>query len=702
MLPGLLLLAAAGAAPATGAPGPAVVRHDARLTFDLARHEVRIVDTVSVATAFPDTFRLDPRLTGGLWRVGAAEPERMARPLAFFITDPDSAPPARPTDRLPWPADAAALDRVRFELTGAFHESTEGVVFSRENVGREIGMTIGEEGVYLAADAHWLPAFGDALVVTRLTIDTPAGWEPVTNGVRVAREESGGRLVTVWEEANPVDGVALVANRYHVTEERCGDVAISTWLLREDPDLAAKYLERTRAYLAMYERMIGPYPFGKFATVENWFPTGYGFPSWTLLGGAVMRLPFIPYTSFGHEIAHNWWGNSVYVADEGGNWCEGLTSYCADYRYKEQESAAAAREYRRNLLKDYEAYVRDPARDLPLARFRERHSGATRAVGYGKAMMVFHMVDRAIGRGRFEQALRDVYAARRFAKASWDDFFAAFAAASGRDFATFREQWLTRAGAPWLTLEVAESSGDRVRIALAQGAPPYALDVPVVVTTARGTVDTTVRLERLRDEFEIVAPGAVAVAIDPDHHLFRRLHPQEIEPTISQVLGAESPLFVLPEATGPALDAAEAFARDFAESDQPMTVGGGLAPADVTPGSGLAKVLLNPQPAALQERLARLPKGQLTVAGDLAFVAGQRFSLREHDLVFAAADPHDRALTDLVVICRSPDRLPGLASRVGHYGKYSYLVFPAGQGEVAKGNWPAAGSPLTARLGPGR
>ena len=60
--------------------------------------------------------------------------------------------------------------------------------------------------------------------------------------------------------------------------------------------------------------------------------------SYTLLGGQVLRLPFIPYTSFGHEIAHNWWGNSVFVDTDEGNWCEGLTVYCADYHYKELES----------------------------------------------------------------------------------------------------------------------------------------------------------------------------------------------------------------------------------------------------------------------------------------------------------------------------------------------------------------------------
>ncbi len=103
--------------------------------------------------------------------------------------------------------------------SGVFLESTQDVVFTRENVGREIQATVGEEGIYLAGEACWLPTFKDALVTSRLTIDTPVGIEPMTNGVRTGREVRGGRLITVWEEKSPVDGIALIAGKYTVTEE---------------------------------------------------------------------------------------------------------------------------------------------------------------------------------------------------------------------------------------------------------------------------------------------------------------------------------------------------------------------------------------------------------------------------------------------------------------------------------------------------
>ena len=60
--------------------------------------------------------------------------------------------------------------------------------------------------------------------------------------------------------------------------------------------------------------MIGPYPYGTSRLSRISFPTGYGMPSFTLLGSSVIRLPFVPYASLGHEIARSWWGNSVFIA----------------------------------------------------------------------------------------------------------------------------------------------------------------------------------------------------------------------------------------------------------------------------------------------------------------------------------------------------------------------------------------------------
>ena len=169
----------------------------------------------------------------------------------------------------------------------------------------------------------------------------------------------------------------------------------------------------------MYRSLIGPYPYAKFALVENFWETGYGMPSFTLLGPSVIRFPFILTSSYPHEILHNWWGNSVFVDYGQGNWCEGLTAYLADHLIQEQRGTGAT--YRRNTLQKYRDYVTS-GRDFPLTEFRSRHSAATEAVGYGKMLMGAHMLRLKLGDQKFVQFLQRFYREQRGKVATFADF----------------------------------------------------------------------------------------------------------------------------------------------------------------------------------------------------------------------------------------------------------------------------------------
>ena len=666
----MILFVAATNARAADKP---VIHHDVTIHFDLDQHEIHISDVLTVPAGI-DSLMCNSSLI-------VAEYVKPGGNFRFDVTMPDAGPPAEELYAVDVRGSSPADDSVatRYDFVARFLETTDNITFSRENVGREIQATISEEGIYLAAEG-WLPFHPDALATHHLTIHTPLEWEPVTQGRRVRHEVVGDELVTVWEATKPADGLILIANRYQVTERQFGDVTSYTYFLDDDEKLVETYQERTGAYLAMYDEMIGPYPYAKFATVENWFPTGYGMPSWTLLGGTVLRLPFIPTTSFGHEIAHNWWGNSAFVDDTGGNWCEGLTVYCADYHYKELESAAAAHEYRRNLLKDFAAYVHDD-RDMSLREFKARHSGATRAIGYGKSMMVFHMVERSIGREAFLAALRDVWGSHPFQQLSWDDFFAAFSNHGGVDLSWMRDQWLDRTGAPLLSIESVKHDGDKVDVVLTQEGPAWVLDIPVVIETRSGEREHVVRLEGLRGEFSFEAPGAVAVHIDPGDHVFRRLHPVEIEPTLSQVLGEESPGFLT------ATPAGREFATAWIEADDPVMLSYDAATM------GKARIVVNPEAAELKRWL---PDGAQT-AGTMLFLNGTRIDLSKNIVTMAVTDPDQSDVTSLVVLCLNESQLPSLAGRLSHYGKYSWLVFPS-RGRPQRGNWEISASPLSADL----
>src|SRR5262249_10334568 len=150
-----------------------------------------------------------------------------------------------------------------------------------------------------------------------------------------------------------------------------GAVKAMAFLRKPDQELANRYLDATAQYLEMYRGLLGPYPYSKFALVENFWETGYGMPSFTLLGEQVIRFPFILHSSYPHELLHNGGGNAVFVASGGGNGCEGLPAYPAAHLIAEQRGRGA--EPRRAILQRVTDYVTAET-DFPLSRFQSRHN----------------------------------------------------------------------------------------------------------------------------------------------------------------------------------------------------------------------------------------------------------------------------------------------------------------------------------------
>ena len=230
-----------------------------------------------------------------------------------------------------------------------------------------------------------------------------------------------------WSVATPTEEVHLIAAPFTEYSRDAGAVKAMAFLRKPEQALADRYLDATAQYLEMYRGLLGPYPYSKFALVENFWETGYGMPSFTLLGEQIIRFPFILYTSYPHELLHNWWGNGVFVDIAGGNWCEGLTAYLADHLIAEQRGQGA--DHRRAILQKVTNYV-TPQNDFPLSRFHSRHDAVTEAVGYGKTAMVFNMLREKVGDAQFIKALQAFYRDNRFREASFDDIRTSFEAVS--------------------------------------------------------------------------------------------------------------------------------------------------------------------------------------------------------------------------------------------------------------------------------
>ena len=346
---------------------------------------------------------------------------------------------------------------------------------------------VGEEGIFLAGSSLWYPFFSNELITFRLQSNVPEGWHLISQGNGNSRDDAG---QSNWDSAGAVDEIYLVGGPLVKYAEAAGAISAEVFLHEADDALAQQYLTATAQYLEMYRNLIGPYPYGKFALVENFWETGYGMPSFTLLGPQIIRFPFILASSYPHEILHNWWGNSVFVDYDTGNWCEGLTAYMADHLMQEQRGGGAP--YRRDTLKKYRDFVKD-GRDFPLTEFRSRHSAATEAVGYGKVLMGFHMLRREIGDEQFKQAMARFY---RSQPRPAGEFRRRTCRAGGNQRRGISKRsshrWVEWTGAPDLRVrdvsinETAEGYEVTGTLRQVQDGSPYDLTVPVYVTTTAG------------------------------------------------------------------------------------------------------------------------------------------------------------------------------------------------------------------------
>lgn len=408
------------------------------------------------------------------------------------------------------------------------------------------GMPEGEvstAAVYLDGSSAWYPMLDGAIAQFSMNVKLPEDWQSISIGKKGEKD-----ALDNWSSEQPHDDIYLIAGRFVRHAREHGDTTLSVWLLEDDPALAERYLQLGAEYIDFYSRLIGAYPFRKFAVVENRWQTGFGMPSFTLLGSRVMRLPFIPFTSLPHEILHNWWGNGVWIDHAKGNWSEGLTAYLADHWMKERRGQGAA--YRLKALQRYSNFAAD-GKDSPLIGFVSRHSDASQSIGYSKSLMLFHMLRTNLGDAAFVDALRRLWQKHRFTAVGFEQVIATLTSTdpSLRENA---EQWLYREGAPRITLgesRVIEGNGGyRLQFELRQDEPAFDVRVPVAITLdgEAAAVRHIVVLDSTRRQVELdFSQRPLRIDVDPEYDVLRYLDPSEQPPALNRLFGTKA-LLVLP------------------------------------------------------------------------------------------------------------------------------------------------------------
>jgi hypothetical protein len=564
-----------------------------------------------------------------------------------------------------------------------------------DNPGYGVSATISERGSFLLAGSGWYPQWADGDSTFTLEVIAPKGMLAVTAGQLEGHQKRNGKSVSTWLIRDPIRGLSLSVGPYVVRQKKVGNITAATYFFAETDHLAEAYLEATVRYLKFYQDLFGPYPFDKFAVVENFFPTGYGFPSYTLIGSRVLRLPFIIHTSLGHEIAHCWWGNGVLVDYASGNWSEALTTYVADYRYKEIKSIGDARAYRQQILRNYATLVK-PDQDFALHRFQSRYNPVSKTIGYDKGAMVFHMLRRQLGDDAFWGALKDLYRDRLFKTTSWNDMRKAFESRAKRSLAKFFDQWVFRKGSPQFQLNAVRSrqTGDTWTIEgrVLQRNPEFSFELNLALQSRDQTISQTIQVTDKQTRFQIISPSRpLKLQVDPDADIFRLLFPGEIPPAINSLKSSRSLLVVLADHIEPDVESAtHMLLRSLGIKQYEIAQESTLDPRDLRQKD----ILIVGYPNR-NELLVNLP-GQVAIK-PTSFTLNQITYDHSADIFFGVfAHPHHKDRVTALFLPLSSSHAEEVARKVTHYGKDSYLAFQKGTNR-AKGLWSTEKSPLEYR-----
>ena len=588
--------------------------------------------------------------------------------------------------------------RIAIRYAAVFDDPVPVRPVNADNPGFGVSGTISEVGSFLLAGSGWYPEWAAGHSNYTLKVIAPAGMIAVTAGELKGHVTQNGKTESTWLVNDPVRGLSLSVGPYIVREKKLGKITAATYFFPETDHLANTYLEATAKYLSLYQNLFGPYPFKKFAIVENFFPTGFGFPSYTLIGGSVLRLPFIIHTSLGHEIAHCWWGNGVLVDYQEGNWSEALTTYVADYLYKEMKSAEDARGYRRQILRNYSTLVK-PGKDFALKQFQGRSDPVTKTVGYDKGALVFHMLRKHLGEEAFWGALRDLYRDRLFKATSWTDIQNAFEIRGQRSLKDFFDQWVLHKGAPRFYLDAVQSIRTdgiwKIEGRVVQESPEFGFDLKLKLENRDQAVLNTIRISAKETPFQIVSKSRpLRLVADPDSDTLRRLFPAEIPPAINALKSSAAVLALLSDGLEPQVkQAAGILIRSLGLKNYTLAEENKIKQEQL-PGKD---ILMIGYPHR-KDIFRNLP--------DQIAINQNSFNLNtvvydQSSDVFFGVFPHPFAENRIAALFLPLSSLQAemVARKITHYGKYSYLAFQNGKNRD-KGFWSLNQSPLEFRWDP--
>jgi len=383
---------------------------------------------------------------------------------------------------------------------------------------------------------NWLPCIDHPY--DKATVDfivtSPDHYEVVGSGYLV--EEScmaEHTKLTHWKEDVPLAtkvmaiGIAPFATKL---EGNVFGTPVWSWVFTENRKEGFYDYSVALKPLDFYSKLIGPYPYEKLANVQSKTIFGglenagcifYAENSVTGRGNAENLMA--------HEIAHQWFGNSVTENDWHHIWLsEGfatyLTAFYQEKTYGKGKSDETMKSARDRVIGYYIRSPR-PVVDTTVTDLMK----LLNANSYQKGAWVLHMLRNKIGNDLFWKGMRLYYEEYRDKNALTSDFKNVMEKVSNKDLGQFFKQWLFTAGQPDLqiTTTPGEKKGFTDLIIEQKQEYLFSFDIELQIKDSKGSYILKIPVSDRITRKNIRSEKVTEIIPDPNINLLFRIVPDQ-------------------------------------------------------------------------------------------------------------------------------------------------------------------------------
>lgn len=360
---------------------------------------------------------------------------------------------------------------------------------------------------------HYLPCVdhpSDKATVAFVII-APDHYQVVGSGIQMEELNLDKETkLTFWRMDTPIPTKVAVFGAAQFAVSRAGEiegVPVTSWVYPDNRAEGYQDYSQATEILQFFIDSIGPYSYPKLANVQS--KTRYGgmenasniFYFENSVTGGQDHEDLIA-----HEIAHQWFGNSVTE----GNWhhiwlSESFATYGANL-YMEHKYGQDAM-IKRLLTERQQVLQFSRQTDRPIIDTRVKDwNRLLNANTYQKGNWVLHMLRHKIGEQTFWSGLRGYYKAHQNGNALTKDFQEAMEIASGQDLDNFFYQWLYQPGVPEIGVNWSWSkkNGLELEIGQMQKDATYSFPLDIAAEDSDGNLEIwTVNVDQGRQTFEL-------------------------------------------------------------------------------------------------------------------------------------------------------------------------------------------------------